>query len=264
MQSQAKDPVKFIIAVLAAQVVGGVVTQMSPLVIGGLIIGLELTEQQAGLVAFAEFFALSITAILIAPVLPKLSCRSLCLSAAGIAIAAQIISIFQSDLYPLVFIRCISGIGAGIVYAASLAIVASHSANPDKMYGYVQVAWAMLSTVLFTLGGHLTDSFAQRGIYGMIVGLSIVLVFFLKWLPAQVTVSDTSNEENEVAAPPLMGIVTLIGIFIYLTASAAIYTFTAPLGERAGLSNQPDWLCPDNGISRRIYWCGDGYLAKYT
>ena len=70
MQTRAGDPLKFVTAVIAAQVAGGLVTQMSPLVVGGVIIGLELTEQQAGFVAFAEFIVLSLTATVIAPVLP--------------------------------------------------------------------------------------------------------------------------------------------------------------------------------------------------
>ena len=132
--------------------------------------------------------------------------------------------------------RCIAGVGEGLVYAASLAAVASRSANPDKLYGYIQVTWAVLSTLLFTAGGYLTDMFAHRGIYGMIAGITIVLMIFLRWLPTGVTAPTQSVNNNHNAAPLWMGIITLAGIFIYLTASAAIYTFTAPLGERAGLS----------------------------
>ena len=236
MSARSGDPLKFIAAVLAAQVIGGLVTQMSPLIVGGVIIGLELTEQQAGFVAFAEFIVLSITAIAVAPVLPRLSYRSLCFSAAGVAVAAQVLSILLTDLYLIVAVRCIAGVGEGLVYAASLATVASRSVNPDKLYGYVQVTWAILSTLLFTAGGYLTDMFAHRGIYGMIVGITIILIVFLKWLPTDVTVSAESVKKDDTTAPQWMGIITLAGIFIYLTASAAIYTFTAPLGERAGLS----------------------------
>ena len=236
MNNNNKDPILFVVDVLAAQVIGGVVTQMSPLVVGGVIIGLELTEQQAGMVAFSEFIVLSVTAILIAPVLPRLSVRTLCFSAAGIAIVAQLISLFIADLYLLVSVRCVAGVGEGLVYAASLAVVASRSANPDKMYGYVQITWALLSTILFTVGGHLTDMFAHRGIYGMIFGLTVALTVLLRWLPTEITASEESDDEDSDAAPPVLGIVTLAGIFIYLTVSAAVYTFTAPLGERAGLS----------------------------
>ena len=236
MSARSGDPLKFIAAVLAAQVIGGLVTQMSPLIVGGVIIGLELTEQQAGFVAFAEFIVLSITAIAVAPVLPRLSYRSLCFSAAGVAVAAQVLSILLTDLYLIVAVRCIAGVGEGLVYAASLATVASRSVNPDKFYGYIQVTWAILSSLLFTAGGYLTDMFAHRGIYGMIVCITIFLMVFLRWLPTEATASTVSVKKDDSTAPQWMGIITLVGIFIYMTASAAIYTFTVPLGERAGLS----------------------------
>ena len=229
------NPLKFIVAVFTAQIIGGLVTQMSPLVVGGIIIGLELTEQQAGYVAFAEFIVLSMTAIISAPFLPRLSYRSLCFSAVAVTILAQLCSILVTDLSLLVTARCIAGVGEGLVYAASLAVVASHSANPDKLYGYIQVAWAILSTLLFTAGGYLTDWFAHRGIYGLIAGVTIFLTVFLRWLPTDVTATKPIAKDAATVAP-WPGMITLAGIFIYLTVSAAIYTFSAPLGERAGLS----------------------------
>ena len=227
---------KFVLAVIAAQLAGGLVTQMSPLVVGGVIIGLELTEQQAGFVAFAEFMVLAITAIVIAPFLPKLSCRRLCLVAAAAAVSAQLLSITTNELALLVAMRCIAGAGAGLVYAASLAAVASRSTNPDKLYGYIQVTWAVLSTILFSLGGYLTDLYAHRGIYGMIAGLTLALMLCFRWLPSAGHAVAATIQTDQPAAPSWLGLATLAGIFIHLTASAAVYTFTAPLGERAGLS----------------------------
>lgn len=236
MQSRAADPLKFVLAVIAAQVVGGLVTQMSPLVVGGVIIGLELTEQQAGYVAFAEFIVLSITAIAIAPFLPKLSYRPLCMGAAATAVIAQLLSITTTELSLVVLMRCIAGVGEGLVYAASLAAVASRSVNPDKLYGYIQITWAALSSMLFSLGGYLTGLFAHRGVFGMITCLTLLLMVFFRWLPSGVSDTAPGRDTDSATAPVWMGMVTLAGIFIYLTVSAAVYTFTAPLGERAGLS----------------------------
>ncbi len=236
MLARVVDPLKFVLAVIAAQLAGGLVTQMSPLVVGGVIIGLELTEQQAGFVAFAEFIVLALTAIVIAPFLPKLSCRRLCLIATATAVVAQLLSIVTTELALLVAMRGIAGAGAGLVYAASLAAVAARSANPDKLYGYIQVTWAVLSSILFSLGGYLTDLYAHRGIYGMIAGLTLMLMVCFRWLPSGGQAVTTAMKTDQPAAAPWLGLATLAGIFIYLTASAAIYTFTAPLGERAGLS----------------------------
>ena len=143
------DKLFFVYAVIAAQVIGGVITQLSPLVIGGVITGLTLSAQQAGYIAFAEFLVLSITAILVAPVLHRFPYRTICFYAVFLAITANVVSVQVTALTTMIIVRCLAGIGEGIIYAISLAAVASHSRNPDKVYGYFQVAWALVSVILF-------------------------------------------------------------------------------------------------------------------
>ena len=227
----------FILAVLAAQVIGGLVTQMSPLIIGGVIVGFNLSEQQAGLIVFAEFFLLSATAIAVAPFLPRIRIRVACAMAAGVAVLFQLISMFLTDYYLVAIVRCIAGVGVGFVYAASLAAIGAHSKNPDQVYGYVQVTWALLSVVLFSVGGHLTEQYNHQGIYALILFLSFLLMPCLKFMPEKIAVTEDGIEkENSGNVSNLWGCLTLMGIFMYLTASAAIYTFSAPLGERSGLT----------------------------
>ena len=236
MQDNSNDRLVFIFALIAAQVIGGTSTQLAPLVIGGVVVGLNLSAQQAGYVASAEFIVLSITAMLMAPVLPRFSYRTLCYYAACLAVAAHAASALVSELTLMLVLRSIAGIGEGCVYAISLAAVASHSVNPDKVYGYFQVAWAILSVALFSIGGYLTDMYAHRGIFWLLAFVTTILLFFLRNLPSNKTeVSEKKSADNS-AASSLMGIVTLTGIFIYLAAGAAVYTFAAQLGVRAGLT----------------------------
>ena len=55
MQSKSTDGLYFILAAISAQIIGGTITQLSPLVIGAVIVGLQLTAQQAGYIASVEF-----------------------------------------------------------------------------------------------------------------------------------------------------------------------------------------------------------------
>ena len=234
--SPAGDKLFFIYAVIAAQVIGGVITQLSPLVIGGVITGLALSAQQAGYIAFAEFLVLSVTAILVAPVLHRLPYRAICVYAVCLAITANVVSVQVTALDTMLIVRCLAGIGEGIIYAISLAAVASHSQNPDKVYGYFQVAWALFSVILFSAGGYLTDMYAHRGIFGLIAVVMIILVFFLRGLPSDkpAPVKTRPVAGNEIPAMP--GICTLAGIFIFTAAGAAVYTFFEQIGVRSGLT----------------------------
>lgn len=230
-----RDPAALIVGAIGAQVVGGLAPQLSPLMIGGLMSGLSLSERAAGFVATVELLALAVTAIAIAPVLPRLSCRRVGLAAVVLALLAQTGSIFSVSLAPLALLRGVSGIGEGALYAVSLSVVAARSSNPDKVYGYFQAVWALGSVALFSAGGELTAAFAQRGIFGLAAGVTLLLAPLLFLIPNARAESGDRDPAGPAQASALLGGMTLVAIALYLTASAAIYTFTAPLGERAGL-----------------------------
>jgi MFS family permease len=233
--SAPRDPTPLLIGAISAQVIGGLVPQMSPFVVGGLMSGLALSERDAGFVASVELFILAVTAIAAAPVLPRFSYRRVALFAVILALLAQGASIFSASLASVALLRGLAGIGEGALYAVSLCIVASHTKNPDKVYGYFQVVWALGSVPLFAAGGELTAALAQRGIFALIAGVTIALA------PLLLLVPDNRSEQGHVQgcdaarASPLLGIMTFASTMLYLAVSAAIYTFSTPLGERAGL-----------------------------
>jgi predicted MFS family arabinose efflux permease len=229
------DPVSLLVGAIAAQVIGGLVPQLSPFVIGGLMDGLSLSEGDAGFVVFVEFLALAITAIAIAPILPRLSYRRVGLVAVALALLAQGASIFSASLTALVLLRGLAGVGEGALYALSLCIVASHSRNPDQVYGYYQVVWALGSVALFAVGGEVTAAFAHRGILALIAGVTLALAPLLLLVPDSRARRFSATSAVLPSPPPLLALITLAAIMLYVTVSAAVYAFSAPLGERAGL-----------------------------
>lgn len=233
--STLRDPVALVVGAVAAQVAGALVTQMSPFMISGFMEGLKLSERDAGFVVSIEFLALALTAIAIAPVLPRLSNRRVSFAAVALALVAQGASIFSDSFASLLLLRGLAGIGEGALCAVSLAIVAVRSVNPDKVYGYFQIAWALGSVPLFALGGELTATHAQRGILTLIAGVTLALAPLLLLIPGdRAKAGDTAAAAAEPTSP-LFGIMALAAIMLYLTASAALYAFIAPMGERAGL-----------------------------
>jgi predicted MFS family arabinose efflux permease len=230
----ARDPASLVVGATAAQVIGGLVAQMSPFMIGGFMAGLSLSERDAGFVASIEFLTLAITSIAIAPVLPRFSYRRIGLVAVALALLAQGASIFSASLQSLVLLRGLAGIGEGALCAVSLSIVASRCRNPDKVYGYFQVVWALGSVPLFAVGGELTATYAHRGILALIAGVTLALAPLLLLIPDARAKRDETAADTARASPSL-GLMTLAAIVLNLTASAGIYAFIAPLGERAGL-----------------------------
>ncbi|MGK9168183.1 MFS transporter [Inquilinus limosus] len=232
--STARDPASLVLGAIAAQVIGGLVAQMSPFMIGGFMDGLSLSERDAGFVAFVEFLALAVTAIAIAPVLPRFSYRRIGLVAVALALLAQGASIFSASLASLALLRGLAGVGEGALWAVSLSIIASRSSNPDKVYGYFQVVWALGSVPLFAVGGQLTAAYAHHGILALVAGATLALAPLLLLIPDARAKSDGAAADATQTSP-LLGVMTLAAIVLYVTASAALYAFSAPLGERAGL-----------------------------
>lgn len=224
-----------IAAAAAAQAIGGLVTQMSPLIVGGVIAGLSLSESQAGVVASSEFLVLSITAIAIAPLLPRLPTRAVCLAAVAATIAASLASLAATTMTQLIATRVVAGVGEGLLYAASLSVVAAKAGNPDRIYGIFQIIWAVSNFAFFAVGGELTARFAHRGILGLIAAVIVVLAPLLLFLPKEPLATAKTSETTETTSAPLLGAAVLLSTFLYLTVSAAVYAFSAPMGERAGL-----------------------------
>jgi predicted MFS family arabinose efflux permease len=230
-----RESASLAMAAIAAQVIGGLFAQMSPFVIGGLIAGLSLSERDTGLIASVELVSIAVIAIMIAPVLHRLPYRRAGPIAVALTLLAQGASIFSASWTLLLLLRGLAGVGEGALYAVSLCIVASHFSNPDKGYGYFQLAWALGSVPLFAAGGELTAAFAHRGIFALIVGVTLALAPLLLLAPETRPRSGHAAPADTRQVAPLLGVMTFAAVALYLTASAAIYAFSAPLGERAGL-----------------------------
>jgi len=233
--STPSDPPALVVGAIAAQVTGALVTQMAPFMVSGFMSGLELSERDAGFITSVEFLALAVTAIAIAPVLPRLSYRRVSLAAVTLALLAQGASIFSTSFASLVLLRGLAGLGEGALCAVSLSVVASCSTNPDKVYGYFQVVWALGSVPLFAFGGEFTAAYAYRGILALIAGATLALAPLLLLIPDDRAKAGDAATAEAARTSPLLGIMTLAAIMLYLTASAASYAFIAPMGERAGL-----------------------------
>jgi predicted MFS family arabinose efflux permease len=230
-----RDPLSLVVGSIAAQVIGGLVTQMSPFMIGGFMDGLSLSERDAGFIASLELLTLAVTAIVMAPILPRLSYRRAALCAVVIAVLAQGASIFSNSLVSVATLRGLAGVGEGALCAISLSVVASRSRNPDKLYGYFQIVWALGSVALFAVGGQLTAVYAHHGILSFIACVTLAIAPFLLFIPDVRARSDDGAGMKMQQASPLLGLMTLASIVLYLTVSAGVYAFSTPLGERAGL-----------------------------
>lgn len=228
------DPAPVVVSAIALHMMGGLVVQMSPFVVAGLMTGLALSERDAGIVTSVELLALAATAISLAPFLSRLSYRRTGLLALLLTLIAQAASILDIAWTALVMLRGLAGVGEGALYALSLGIVASRCSNPEKIFGYFQFVCAIASVALFSIGGEITAAFAHRGIFALLAGVMVIFA------PLVLLVSNAPdvnvNKGPSVAgSPTLLGFLLFLAIVLYVTVSAGLFTFSGPLGQRVGL-----------------------------
>ncbi|WP_331374847.1 MFS transporter [Sinorhizobium chiapasense] len=229
-----RDPASLVIGAIAFQVIGGLVAQMSPFVVAGLMDGLSMSERDAGIVTSVELLALAATAIFLAPLLPRLSYRRAGLVALLLTLIAQAASISTNGWTALVVLRGLAGVGEGALYAMSLSIVASQCRNPEKIFGYFQLVWAIGSVALFSVGGEVTAAFAHRGIFALLAAITLVLAPLVFLVPNVRAVND-NEVATDAGSPALLGILLFAAIVLYVAVSAGLFAFSGPLGERVGL-----------------------------
>ncbi|KSV69108.1 hypothetical protein N183_30240 [Sinorhizobium sp. Sb3] len=229
----SRDPISLRVGATACQVIGGLVPQMSPFVVAGLIDGLALSERDAGIVASVELLALAATAILIAPVLPRVSYRRAGMFALALTLAAQAASITADGWASLILLRGLAGIGEGALYAMSLSIVASHCRNPERIFGSFQLVWAIGSVALFSIGGEVTATYAHRGIFALIAAMTLAISPLLLLIPDLRALKHA--ETRAMPSVPLLGSLLFVAIVLYVAVSAGLFAFSGPMGERIGL-----------------------------
>ena len=235
MNNNSKDALSFVLAVISIQMMGGFASALPPLILGGLMAGLSLSESQAGSILFIELAALAFAALASASILTRFRYKTLCFIAVSIVITANIFTVFFADTFLSVSIcRLFAGLAAGILYAVAVAAVASLSTNPDRLYGLIQVAWAASNLLMYSLGGYLSEFYAYRGVFALIGVATIVLVPMIRYLPeVESRKSGSKTKKLEFLAT---GVIAYAAVFIYLVGSAALFVFSEPLGIRAGLT----------------------------
>ncbi len=135
---QPRDPVQHIIGTCAAQI-GAISTPIiSPLIIGGLIVGVGIGEIEAGGLITVELLMIGVTSLVLAPLMVRIPHHLLAITGALTMILAHTLSTQVTDMSGLYPWRILSGLGCGCLVATVNASIAQ-ARSPVRLYG---LAWA--------------------------------------------------------------------------------------------------------------------------
>ena len=234
-----RDPIRDIVGTCAAQI-GSVITPiLSPLIIGGLIVGLNTGEIEAGSLITVELLGMGITSILIAPFIVRVPHHILAIFAALILVLSFVLSARSTNIEQLYMWRMLAGLAGGVMIATANAAIAQ-ARSSTFLYG---LSWAVAYTVTATLAVVITktnDVVSYDIIYyALAIAISITLPFL--WL-----VPRHGGEAKPTPFPRdsiTTGCLLMLGIFLIGTSMMAYYAFLVQIALNIGASaTNTGWL----------------------
>lgn len=229
---QQRDPARLIAGVCAAQLLAISVVILSPLVVGGLITGLEIGEVEAGALITVELLVMGGVSVLVAPLSVRVSYRIMALTGAVLLIAGHAgaaLAVYLNELYPW---RILAGTGCGLLAATVNAAIAQSRA-PARLYGLSWAAAYIFTTLMALLITADNDVVTHDTVYGCLAVALLLFLPLLWFVPRHNAVPvSLSLPAGSISA----GCLLMLGITVIGISMMAYYAFLERLAVRIGAS----------------------------
>jgi len=222
-----------IVSMVAFTVLAAAVFVVLPLLVGAMVDGLGFTAKQAGIIAAADMFGASVSAVGVSVIIPRGNWRFVLIAAISILTIANGISGLTQHFAPLCFSRIIAGLGEGALLSVANAGIAE-TRNPDRVFGLSnagQVAFA--SPALYLIPSLLT-AYGLRGVFWGFAALSAAAMSLVRHMPNRARLSGTSmthTAKHRLSGPSAIG---LAGVFAYFITQGGVWAYL----DRMGMANQ--------------------------
>ena len=225
---------RLLLAVVAAFVVAYTGENVLPLLIGSLIDGFGVDEVGAGILGSLELGGLAVASLLLAPRVDRMSRRHLAVYGAIAACAGHGLSALAGSFPLLVLARIVAGLGEGAAIAAANSAAAS-ARDPDRLFAQATVLAGLVFAIALVVLPYAIAPWGHSGGFGAIVGISILCIPFLFWLP---TLPESAAASRGLPGRRLLGITTLASMFLFSVGQGAIWAFSERIGTTIGLSRE--------------------------
>ncbi len=199
-----------------------------PVQIGALIEGLKLSESTAGLMGALEVACMSLTAIVISPRLLHWSKSRTAIVGVIVAAVAQGLSALIDVTVLLFFLRLMTGIGCGCVFASVCASAALTSA-PDRNFGWAQAIMNVLFFVMFLIAPYALSYSHHRGLFLLLALVLLSTIPLYRFLNVRAENRETRNENTSHAGISLIGMHIIATILLNI-GLGALWAFVERIG----------------------------------
>lgn len=227
-------------AFASAYGVGLLTLLMLPFLMGAMMDGLGLTEGTTGLILSVEFTLAMVSSLLISPYINRVPRRTIAVVGTLMAIAANILSAYITDVALLISVRAFAGFGAGLALAAGNSVIAS-AEDPDKTAGQVNVLFVVLMIAVMLGFGFIADNFGLTGTYYGVAATYAVMLIMVFRLPQYVSTNEGADEieisSGKKTAVRLIGLVPIgmmITMFLFSMRDTMGWAFVEQIGVSLG------------------------------
>lgn len=235
------------LGLLAALLVGTLSVNSMPLLVGGVIAGLQLNPANAGLLASMELGAVAATTLYLSRNLCAFDFRALGWWGASLAFMGNSSCwLTLSEFIPqtsfaslngqqldgkvsvLMMGRLVAGVGAGAALAAFSGAIAGLT-DPDRKYAKVLVAnVTLIGFVMAVLIPHLERGHSYRGTFTALALADLVAIALMRYLPSRMALSQVHHGqvENKMA-----GTLLIVSLSVFAIGEGAVWAFVEQVGR---------------------------------
>ena len=203
-----------------------------PVLLGALVDEHRLNAQGIGLTAMLELLAMGISTALAGMAL-KAERLKLIGVVASLVIAAVDLATTQASGPTVLGLRTAAGAAEGILLWITVSMI-SRTVTPERWAGVFFTAQTLSQLLLaIALAVWIMPRFGANGGF---VALAITsLLGIAPALASPSRLADLPRAPGEGGAPPLRGLIALVGTVIYVAAGGAVGVYLEPLAHQAGL-----------------------------
>ena len=208
---------------------------MVPYEIGALMDGRGLSAGASGLLGTAELAAMSLTSILIVPATRRIALHRLTIAGLVLAGLGEISTAAARPLWGIGFVRTMTGIGCGLVLAATSTSVA-RSTNPNRVMGLGQMFANLLFLAVFVLTPRVLLKF---GFIGFFISLGIYVAASASTIPHISRLQSGDRPSFRAGGRATLGGIKVgalaLGLLSLNVGLGAMWSFAERIGREIGL-----------------------------
>ena len=209
-------------------------------IVDGFIVGLGLSDRDAGLIGSANVYGAAFGALLAVFAIKRLAWRHTAYVLLAALIALDLLSMPIRDFDLLLAVRSLHGLAGGLLVGVAYGVIA-RTAQVDRTFG-------ILLFVQFGMGGlgvmflpQLVPVYGTQALFIALALFGAISLAMLPFLPAfppkpDQSVSASALNEGPVNWRPL--VLTMLAIFLFQAANMALLSYIFRLGLEYGLTRE--------------------------